>query len=156
MMSDDVRSALDELNALRSGDRDDQIMQETLDEMGLSELTPEAIESLGGSISDDATRRAWREWGPKFAKIADMPFWLIGIEHAPDVDCATPAPPFGHRMFTSVPASMPKAGWARPMALTQLTYPCCWAEMRAIPGEVYLMWPDGEITRPDGRRFVQE
>lgn len=155
MMSGDLRSALDELKSIRAGEHDGEI----LDEMGMGGLTPEVIEHLVGDISHEATRKTWQEWGPKFAKIADAPFWLIGVEHSSNVDCPYPAPPIGHRMFTTAQASMAKAGWARPMALVSLTYPCCstcWREMKAVPDEVYLVWPDGEITRPDGRLLVQD
>lgn len=154
-MSDDLRTALDELKSIHANERDGEI----LDELGLGGLTPGILESLGGDLSNEVTRQTWQEWGPKFAKIADGPFWLVGVEHISDVYCATPAPPLRHRMFTTVQASMSKSGWMRPMALVPLTYPhcsTCWSAMKAVPDEVYLVWPDGEITRPDGKPLVQD
>lgn len=158
-MSSDLRIALDEMKALRSGERDDEITAEVLDEMGLSDLTPEVIESLAGSLDDEATRQAWYEWGPKFGAISDAPFWLIGVEHPADTDCVAPAPPPGHRMFTTVQAAMQKTGWSRPMALMPPVYPrcsTCWCEMMEVPDEVFVLWPDGEVYNPHGRKLVQD
>jgi hypothetical protein len=131
--------------------------QALLTEAGMQGFNEEVLAQLGSDCRDESVRRAWQEWCPKFVAIGERPAWLFAVNHS-DTGCPAPAVPFGSWIFTMALAISPFGGWVRPMPVLPVVpplCPSCWVELR-LNEDRFLIWPDGVIHHPLGRKLVEE